>query len=310
MNKHVPARRGLHGIAQRHPIATLSVAGVGIAYAFASVWGLAYHGWISGEIIEGLGIHPQQVTAGVMMLALFPTAVYVTWASRGRDGVRDLFRRMLRWRVNPGWWITALVALPLLTAGIAVLAGDTLQPVDLPSTFVTQLLLLAETFLLINVFEEAVWAGVFQSTLERRHNLFAVAALSAVPFALVHLPLEFFMGVEVTLLGLAVAFAIYFVFGILVRSMYGTFLRATGDSILLVGLLHAVFNRTTGSDGIVAAFVEGDVRMLAQPIAVVLLTVTIAIVFRGRMTKEHRRLLDAQQVEERTTAPDLVSAAR
>jgi membrane protease YdiL (CAAX protease family) len=305
MNPSVPARRGLNGLAQRHPIATLSVVGIGLAYAFSAVWGLAYYGALpGGNLADVLGIHAQQVTAVLMMIALFPTAVYVTWASRGGDGVRALFRRMLKWRVNPGWWITALVALPALTAAIALLAGDTVKPVDLPPIIVTQVLLLAQTFLLINVFEEAVWAGVFQSTLERRHNLFAVASLAAVPFALVHLPLEFFMGAEVTLLGLAVAFATYFVFGVVVRSMYGTFLRATGDSILLVGLLHSMFNRTAGSDGIAAAFVDGPWRMLALPIAAVIVTAVIAIVFRGRLSREYRRQLDGDAAtEERLEIP-------
>lgn len=293
MNSKAPRRRGLNGIAARHPAVTLAVLGVSGSYALSSLWGLAYFGGLpGGDLAKTLGVPAAQVVALLMLFALFPAAVYVTWASRGHDGVRDLFRRMLRWRAHPGWWAAALVALPGLTIGMSLLAGDPVKPADLAGLFVTQAYLLLEGLILVNLWEEAAWAGVFQTSLERRHNVLTAAVIAAVPFALVHLPLEFFSGYEVTLPGLGIAFVLLFVVGVLVRSMYGMFLRATGDSILLVALLHSMFNRTAGSDGIVAALVEGESRMLTLPLAVVMLTAMTAVIARRKLSAARRRELD------------------
>ena len=68
-------------------------------------------------------------------------------------------------------------------------------------------------------------------------------------------------------MSLVVAFVIYFVVSGLVRSMLATFLRGTGDSLLLVALLHSVFNRTNNDDGIVATLTSGDARLMAMAIS-------------------------------------------
>src|SRR3712207_9221949 len=75
-----------------------------------------------------------------------------------------------------------------------------------------------------------------------RHNFFVAALITAVPFALVHWPLAF-LG-NVTVGSAAVALAAYLALGIIFRPMLAVFLRGTHDSVLLVALLHSVFNRT------------------------------------------------------------------
>src|SRR3712207_8363689 len=45
--------------------------------------------------------------------------------------------------------------------------------------------------LLVHLWDETVWAGFFQGRLEQRHGFLPAAALTAVPFAAVHLPLSF-----------------------------------------------------------------------------------------------------------------------
>ena len=71
-------------------------------------------------------------------------------------------------------------------------------------------------------------------------------------------------------MSLVVAFVIYFVVSGLVRSMLATFVRGTGDSLLLVALLHSVFNRTNNDDGIVATLTSGDARLMAMAISPIL----------------------------------------
>jgi membrane protease YdiL (CAAX protease family) len=299
----VSTGRGPRRLAARHPIATFLVLGLSSAYALMLLWGLAYHGTIpGGSLADELHIAPDELAGLLSVLGLFPTALFVIWAGEGPSGVTRHLRRMTHWRVNFGWWLLVLTGLPLITTGSAVVLGHSVQPVDLLGMFVSQLGLLAINFVMVNFWEEAAWAGLFQTRLERRHNIFAIAVLSAVPFALAHLPLQFFLPGEVTATTLVVAFILYFLVSALVRPMLATFLRGTGDSLLLVALLHSVFNRTNNDDGIVAALTSGDARLVAMAVGPVLLTAAVAIPIRRRLTRSHRLKLDAASRYDRPTA--------
>ena len=280
--------RRLLQLAARFPLATFLVLGFSLGYALAFLWGLAYRGVIPGGGLAGaLHIAPDELTGGLVVLSLFPAALFATWAASGRLGVRSLFRRAFHWRVNPGWWLTVLLGLPVLTVGLALLMGDQLRSVDVPSFLASQLMLLLVNFIVINLWEEVAWTGLFQTRLEERHNWLIAALLTAIPFAAIHLPLQFFLGAPVTVASLAAAFGLYLLLGLLVRPMLAVFRRGTGDSLLLVGLLHSVFNRTNNENGIAATLLEGGARQLAMLIAVVLLTVVTAVVVRSRLGRQY-----------------------
>jgi membrane protease YdiL (CAAX protease family) len=290
-----PARPGLlRRLAARRPLTVFLTLGLGLGYALAFVWGLAYHGLIpGGGLAAALNIAPDELAGGLTVLALFPAALSVTWAVDGRDGVRTLFRRVFRWRVHPGWWLIVLLGLPTITVGLAVLAGDQLRPVDAATLIADQLALLAVNVLVINLWEETAWTGLVQTRLESRHPWFIAAVLTAIPFAAAHLPLPFFLDQPVTLGSVGASFAVYLVLGLLVRPMFAVYRRATGDSLLLVGLLHGVFNRTANQNGIAASLLVGDTSKLTMLIAVIALTTVTAIaVARPRAVRRRWRSSD------------------
>jgi membrane protease YdiL (CAAX protease family) len=275
-------------VATRFPLATFLVLGFSVGYALAFIWGLAYHGVIpGGGLADALNIAPDELTGGAVVLSLFPAALFVTWASSGRVGLRSLFRRTFHWRVSPGWWLTVLLGLPVLTVSLALLMGDQLRSIDVPSFLASQLMLLLVNFIVINLWEEVAWTGLFQTRLEERHNWLVAALLTAIPFAAIHLPLQFFLDQSAAPSSLAAAFGLYLLLGLLVRPLLAVFRRGTGDSLLLVGLLHSVFNRTNNENGIAATLLEGDARQLAMLIAVVLLTVVTAVVIRSRLSRQY-----------------------
>jgi len=281
---HGPLRR----LAARRPLTVFLTLGLGVGYGSAAVWGLAYHGVIpGGGLAAAVHIAPDELAGALTLLPLISAAVYVTWAAGGREGILALFRRAFRWRVHAAWWLVVLLGLPTLTVGLAVLAGDHLQPVDATSVIVDQLILLAVNFVLINLWEETAWTGVVQTRLEERHNWAVAAALTAIPFAAAHLPLQFFLGQSVTLGSLAAAFGLYLVLGLLVRPMFAVYRRATGDSLLLVGLLHSVVNRTANDNGVTAALLTGEARQLTVLVAVIILTAVTMIVVRARLTRSY-----------------------
>jgi uncharacterized protein len=278
----------LRRIAAQRPLTTFLVLGFTLAYTMAFVWGLAYHGVIpGGGLADALHIAPDELAGGVLLLALLPAALFVTWAASGAAGVRALLRRCLRWRVNVGWWLTVLLGLPVLTVGLALLLGDTLRPVDARSLIISQLGFLVVNLVVINLWEEAAWTGVFQTRLEERHNWAVAAAITAVPFAAIHLPLPFFLDEPVTPSSLAATFAVYLLLGLLVRPLLAVFRRGTGDSLLLVGLLHSVFNRTNNQNGLAATLLDGDARQLTMLVTVVVLTGVTAVVVRSRLSRAY-----------------------
>jgi uncharacterized protein len=278
----------LRRFAVRRPLTAFLVLGISLGYSLAFVWGLAYNGVIpGGGLADALNIAPDELVGAATLLALLPAALFVTWASEGRAGVRILLRRAFHWRVSLWWWLTVLFGLPALTVGLALLLGDDLRPVDISSLVVSQLTLLLVNFIVTNLWEETAWTGVFQTRLEERHNWFVAALITAVPFAAMHLPLQFFLDEPVTIGSLAAAFGLYLLLGLLVRPMFAVFRRGTGDSILLVALLHSVFNRTNNQNGIAATLLEGNARQLTMLIAVVVLTVVTAVVIRSRLSRRY-----------------------
>jgi membrane protease YdiL (CAAX protease family) len=220
----------------------------------------------------------------------------VTWATGGRLAVRRLLRRTFHWRVNIGWWLTILLALPTLTVGLALLMGDNLRSVDMTSLLFSQLTLLLINFVATNLWEETAWTGLLQTRLEERHNWFVAAMLTAIPFAAIHLPLQFFLGERVTPTSLAIAFGAYLLLCMLFRPLLAVVRRGTGDSLFLVALQHSVFNRTANENGISAMLLTGDARQISLLISVVVITVVTAVLIRSRLSRGYGAELARQSM--------------
>jgi membrane protease YdiL (CAAX protease family) len=225
-----------------------------------------------------------------LLVALFPAAVLVTAVEGGKSAVWMFFRRIFRWRIGLAWWLVVVGSLPALTVAIALMMGDSLRT---PSARVLggEVVGMMVAFLLINLWEEAAWAGFLQTRLERRHNLFVATLLTIIPFAAIHVPLRMINGAT-TPAELAQAFLFLLILGVIVRPLMAIALRATGDSIFAVALLHTMFNRSNNIDGIAADLLSGPNRSTAALIATLLLTVAVGISVRRRLGRACRQELD------------------
>jgi hypothetical protein len=107
----------------------------------------------------GTGSLPPELFAlGVTWFVMLPAALSVTAMSEGGAAARGLLRRLLRWRLGLGWWLAVVLALPATTVVVGLVLGGSLR-VTTASTLVRGALLLLSAFLLIHLWEEAVWAG-------------------------------------------------------------------------------------------------------------------------------------------------------
>ena len=177
---------------------------------------------------------------------LLGAATMVTAVRDGRSGVRQLYARTVCWRIGVGRFAVLLLAMPALTLAVAAISGSLRAPASGWAAEALGYLFLTLVWgaLLGNVWEETAWAGFAQSRLMKRHGLLRGSLLTAIPFALIHLPLAF---EEHGLRGttgrdLAITWTVLILSAPVFRYLLGMTLLDTGGSVLAVAVLHASFN--------------------------------------------------------------------
>ena len=209
------------------------------------------------------------------LLIMLPTALWVTWITDGRAGVRALFARVFRWRFGIGWWLVVLFGLPVIALLLGLIFGGSLHTADLGLVLIKQLGSIVLAVVVINLWEETVWAGFFQTRLEARFNFVVAAVLTALPFAGVHVPL-LLLDDQVSPLSVLMGIAGLLILGIVIRLLMGVMLRAALDSVLAVGILHQIFDASNNNGALVDSLLEGaDAGNMTQ-FAAAILTVLIA----------------------------------
>ena len=195
--------------------------------------------------ISGLPVEPF-----ILIMVFGPLLGGAVFTARrsGSGGVKSLFSGVFRWRI--GWrnWALAVLVMPLTTVTIAAATGSLVSPPD--GWLTTATTYLVSTFLVgtlvINLWEEVAWEGLVQRHLMGRFGLVKGALLTAVPFAVIHLPLGFAGGS--TLREVLVASVLVLVMAPPFRYLLGRTDYATGGSLLAVGILHASFNASGSLD--------------------------------------------------------------
>lgn len=119
--KQKPANSSsLKGVVARHPVAAFLIMAYGLA------WTSLLPALLSEQ---GFGLLPINVSVQAFVLlssvvGLVVPAFLVAAATGGKDGVRDLLRRSLRWRVGVHWYLIALFGLLAATLlGATALLG-------------------------------------------------------------------------------------------------------------------------------------------------------------------------------------------
>lgn len=220
------------GVVVRHPLLTFVVIALGLTWlvqlAFLSL------GW---------PLFPALV---IEIATLLATATWVTHRIEGRAGVRRLYATTLRWRFGARWYAVALLLVPLTTIAVAAVSGTLTRPADGWATELFRYLFLALVFGAMqgNLWEELAWTGFLQDRLTSEHGLARGALRTALPVALIHLPLAF---EEHGLTGtsardLAVTWGFLLVITPFFRYLVGLVHCRTGRSILAVALLHGSVN--------------------------------------------------------------------
>jgi membrane protease YdiL (CAAX protease family) len=256
----------------RHPVGTYLVL------AFAIFWA----SWMP-VLFFGAPPRPFSATGAILGLAL--PAVLVTAATDGRAGVRDLLRRMLRWRVGIGWYLLATLAIPVgalllapLFLGSAALEGLPQNWPLLFTEFLPQLLLALVT---VQVFEELGWAGFAQHRLQTGHGALKASLLVALAFAGLHLPTYVSAPIsgesairDLSVMVIVIPFAIFF--RILITFAY----NRTRFSVLIAAISHASFNEASE---IISPNAPGPLGQVLAFASVGLLALLAVVISKGTL---------------------------
>jgi membrane protease YdiL (CAAX protease family) len=282
----------LRDLVARHPIAAFLIMLYAITWIVFLPVVLQGRGLLALpiDLSEGLAFNAIVAMASIVGVAL--PAVLVTAATSGREGVRDLLSRSLRWRVGVRWYLMALFGLlALMLLGASVFLG--MAPLEAllgkwPLFFTMFLPEVLLPFLFIQLFEEAGWTGFMQHTLQERRGPIVASVLVAPAFILMHLPpllIDSELGLALLIVtGALVVVAVFF------RVVAMWLYNGSGGSVLIVALFHSAFNSATslGEQKFTGELISGPALLYAVG-ALVVLAVVITAFTKGRLSYEPQR---------------------
>jgi uncharacterized protein len=212
-------------VVKRHPLATFFV----LAYV------LSWWAWI----LYAFGLFPNPIASFGPFLA----AIVVLALTEGKTGLISLFRRMIRWRIPPGWYAVALLLPAVLAATATVL--NLLLGAEAPSTAElngwTELFAIFAILLLVpglgGAWEEPGWRGYAFPRLQSRRSALLASLILGALIAAWHLPLM--VAGQVAYSDIVLIFA-----GTIVYNW--VFNNARG-SVLIIMVMHAANNTVSGS---------------------------------------------------------------
>jgi membrane protease YdiL (CAAX protease family) len=215
---------------------------------FSLTFILSWLVWIP-LMLSHLGIGPfhipEEISGIVRLLGVLMPAVsamILTARSGGTRGLRNLWKRLLLWRVNWRWWLAAVLGQPVLLVLTAILFNAFSGSVKIAAGKLTlvELLINAVFLLIATLGEEIGWRGAALPGLQARYSPLKSSLILGVACAVWHLPFWLLLdtfdqfGILYLLLN--------FVF-VLPLTFYVTwFFNRSHQSILLPVMFHLTFN--------------------------------------------------------------------
>ena len=269
----------LRRVVARYPIAAFLVLLYGIAGGLALV-----------PALTEPGLLPNDANLYGPLVSIFGCAVpafAVTAIVGGRDAMRDLTSRCLRWRVRLRWYAVALLGMPVVTlvgaAGLYGLAPLHALAENWPLLLTSFLPTLALMIVLYNVTEEFGFTGFLFARLQDRHGPIRAALLTTVFFWLFHLPTFVVDTGSWAIAG--VVMGVILLPHLASRLIVGWLYNAAGASVLIAGLFHATFNSTVNPTGFAIAVLDlpPDEAFVILMAIVVLAGVVVVLATRRRL---------------------------
>ncbi|HSK83656.1 MAG TPA: CPBP family glutamic-type intramembrane protease [Rubrobacter sp.] len=287
----------IRAFVKRHPLLSF------YALVFAIAWGgiLILAGGPSG--IPTTEEQFEMLMPWLMLVWLAGPSVagiVLTGLVYGREGFRNLFARMRRWRVGARWYAVALLTAPLLYVGVSLvlsLTSPEYRPGILATSDKATLLLFGIGWGLIGggLLEELGWTGFATPTLLRRYGVLGTGLTVGVLWGVFHWPVNGWAGVTLAgALSVAISLPLQLLFFTVAgltayRVLMVWVYERTGESLLLAILMHASL---TASMIILSPVVTGVAYLTYNLVLTAALWVVVgavAVASGGHLTRQPLR---------------------
>ena len=243
-------------LVKRHPVVTYYILTLAISWLIELPLIVQVQGW--ADLHLPLALH-YLASFGPML-----AAVLVTWTSGGAKGLKELWSRIMRWRVGVFGFAFAVFS-PILLFAVGVLAvrftsGEWIDLAlmgrvnYLPDLGIWAFVLWLLTF---GFGEETGWRGFALPRLQNRRSALTATFILWVMWIVWHIPSFFYLD---TYMKLGLAMLPMFALGVLAGAIALTWLyNTTNGSILMLALWHGIFDFLSAakvSDGMVAAIMS------------------------------------------------------
>ena len=246
--------------ASKHPLMTYCILAYVISWSVFIPLALMKHGVIR-----------QFVPAWTYYFASFGPllgALVTTGLIGGLQALRELFTRMLQWRVRPIWWVVALSPILLLAVAMVFLRLTRGEWFDvnllgqiefLPDLGIGAFFLWLFTY---GIGEETGWRGFALPRLQSNGSALRATVALWVIWGCWHVPAFFLVYDPAILPG--------FMIGLLAGAIIFTWLyNSSSGSILMVSIFHAAFNFVSASQAGKAGLIDAIVSTIIMVWAVI-----------------------------------------
>ena len=184
------------------------------------------------EILAKIGACGPGIVALILTLILY-----------GKGGFRDFINRIFKWRVNPLYYVFALllpIAIYMIPLSLEIMLGE-----SFPNTFAAYGLIgfiFHYLFRLIlgNYEEEIGWRGFAQHHLQQTQSPIKMSFIIGLPHALWHIPMFLIESGSIDVL----VFLIYTI-RVIIFTFLVTWLYSKTQSVLVTALLHVTVNESS-----------------------------------------------------------------
>lgn len=231
---------------KRHPVTAYFALTFAISWGSVLILVTPYGMPATGEEFEKVW------TIVVLPYFLGPgiAGVVLTGFVHGRTGFRELWFRLLRWRVGTGWYAVALLTVPLLVTPLLLVFSLT-SPAFLPGIVTTDdkaaLLLsgMVTGLMFGGLLEELGWTGFAVPALRQRHGVVTTGIIVGILWGVWHFPPKILLS---EVLGLSPFLAVDLLTAVINLTAYRILLVWVYDrtgSLLMVMLMHASLTACT-----------------------------------------------------------------
>jgi membrane protease YdiL (CAAX protease family) len=258
-----------------------------IAIYFILSYAITWGGILLIMAANGFGQEIGMGTFALIFLAMFTgpslTSLVLTSTLEGREGLRELFSRMKRWRVGFGWIVVAIFTIPVLMSSTLYFLSATVSPTFKPAWIIPGFL----AGLIAGFFEEIGWTGFALPRLQKKYGGLVAGILLGLLWSFWHMLADYFGNINAMQGAWFPHFLIYWAVSLTAYRLLMTWVYQNTKSLLVAQLMHAFY---TGTQVVLTpaatSFTEGLLWKSILAVCLFLFATIVAVTYGKNLVRQ------------------------